>query len=145
MMNLESRHFKKGGKMKGDDISCRLVELAVQVIKLIRILPKNYVGKHVGKQLIRSATSGGANYEEARGAESNADFIHKLKIVLKELRESIFWLKVIEKAELITTYKLEKMLKEFGELANIIAQSIITIQERMVSKKIGRSENKKSK
>ncbi len=121
--------------MKGDDISRRFVELAVLVIKLVRALPKDFVGKHIGNQLLKAGTSGGANYEEARGAESNADFIHKLKIVLKELRESIFWLNVIEKAELIPAHKLTNILQEFEELANIIAQSIITTQKKLKNRK----------
>lgn len=121
--------------MKGDDISRRFVELAVRVIRLVRALPKDFVGKHIGNQLLKSGTSGGTNYEEARGSESNADFIHKLKIALKELRESIFWLNVIEKAELIPAPKLKNIHQEFEELANIIAQSVITTQKKLKNKK----------
>ncbi|MEA2096127.1 MAG: four helix bundle protein [Candidatus Cloacimonadota bacterium] len=117
--------------MKGDDISQRFIELAVRVIRLVKALPKDFVGKHIGNQLLRSGTSGGANYEEARGSESNADFIHKLEIALKELRESIFWVNVIGKAELIPTNKLEKILQEFNELSNIVAKSIITTQKKI--------------
>lgn len=124
--------------MKGDDISRRFIELAVRVIKLVRALPKDFVGKHIGNQLLKAGTSGGVPIyigKEARGSESNADFIHKLKIVLKELRESIFWLNVIEKAELIPAHKLKNILQEFEELANIIAQSIITTQKKLKNKK----------
>ena len=119
-------------EMKGDDISRRFIELAVRVIKLVRALPKDFVGKHIGNQFLKAGTSGGANYEEARGSESYADFIHKLKIVLKELRESIFWLNVIKEAELIPSHKIENILQEFEELANIIAQSIITTQKKLI-------------
>jgi len=114
--------------MKGDDIYQRFVEIAIRIIRLVKALPKDYIGMHIGNQLLKSGTSCGANYEEARGSESNADFIHKLKIVLKESRESIFWLKVIENAELMPSDSLNKIHKEFEELANIIAQSIITTQ-----------------
>ena len=83
--------------MKGDDISERLLDLSVRTIKLVKTLANNFINKHIGNQLLRSATSAGANYEEERSSESNADFVHKLKLVLKELRESIYWLKVIRK------------------------------------------------
>ncbi|MCD6328772.1 MAG: four helix bundle protein [Candidatus Cloacimonetes bacterium] len=119
--------------MKGDDINRRFIELAVRVIKLVRALPKDFIGKHIGNQLLKAGTSGGANYEEAGGSESKVDFIHKRKIVLKELRESIFWIKVIMEAELIPSHKLENILQEFEELANIIAKSIITTQKKLIN------------
>jgi four helix bundle protein len=81
-------------------------------------------------QLGRSATSAGANYEEACGAESRADFIHKMQLVLKESRESIYWLRLIKKADLISSSNLEKQIQEANELANIIAKSIVTAKSR---------------
>ena len=68
--------------MRGDDIAERLLEFAVRVIKMADSLPKSPSGKHISGQVIRFATSAGANHEEARGAESNKDFIHKLGICL---------------------------------------------------------------
>ena len=65
--------------MKGDDISDRLVDFAVRIINLVKSLPKDFVGKHIGNQLLKSGTSAGANYEEARGAESSADFIYPVR------------------------------------------------------------------
>lgn len=103
--------------MKGDDISERLVGFSVRVIRLITSLPKNFVGKHVSNQLLRSGTSPGANYEEARGAESSADFIHKLRIVLKELRETLYWLKVIKKGELLHSFDI--LCAEFCQLPGV--------------------------
>ena len=76
--------------MRGDDIANRLLEFAVRVLRLASALPKTLVGKHVGGQLIRCGTSAGANYEEARGAESLSDFVHKLGMSWKETRESCF-------------------------------------------------------
>ena len=70
------------------DIEDRLIDFAVRIIALIESLPKNKVGKHVGGQLLRSGTSPAPNYGEAQGAESRSDFIHKMKICLKELRET---------------------------------------------------------
>jgi len=117
--------------MKGEDISDRLVEFSVRIIRLANSLPKNAVGKHISNQLLRSGTSPGANYEEARGAESSADFTHKLRVVLKELRESLYWLKVIEKAKLLPSKKLENISNETEELSKIIAQSIITARKKL--------------
>lgn len=116
--------------MKGDDISDRLVDFSVRIIRLVNSLPKNCIGKHVAKQLLRSGTSSGANYEEARGAESLADFIHKLGIVLKELRETHYWLKVIKKGELLHSEELQNISNETEQLSKIIAQSIITVRNK---------------
>jgi len=115
---------------KGDDISDRLVDFSVRIIRLVNSLPKDFVGKHVANQLLRSGTSSGANYEEARGAESSADFIHKLGIVLKELRESLYWLKVIKKGELLHSKQLENILDETEQLSKVIAQSVITARKK---------------
>ena len=75
-------------QQKADDLEARLVDFAVRIIKLSNSLPKTPAGKHVANQILRSGTSPAANYGEARAAESNADFIHKLGIVLKELNET---------------------------------------------------------
>lgn len=79
---------------------------------------------------MRSSTSAGANYEEACGAESRADFIHKLQIVLKELRESLFWLRIVKRAALAPEALSDPLLQEADELAGIIAKSIITAKRK---------------
>jgi four helix bundle protein len=119
-------------KNKRNDLSERLLNFAAEIIKLALRLNKTAVGRHIGGQLTRSGTSAGANYEEACGAESRADFIHKLQIVLKELRESSYWLRLIRKIEFIpVTYpKFSALLKEAEELTNIIAKSIVTARKR---------------
>ena len=73
-----------------DDLSDRFMKFVVTILKLERELLKTYSGRHIYGQLFRAGTSAGANYEEARAGESRADFIHKMQIVLKELRESHF-------------------------------------------------------
>ena len=73
---------------------------------------------------MRSATSSGANYEEACGAESKADFIHKMQLVLKELRESLYWLKLVKGASLIPDEELQPLLSEAEELAKIVAKTL---------------------
>jgi len=112
-----------------DELSERLLGFTVRIIKLVNALPKTLVGRHLATQLLSSGTSPGANYEEACGAESRADFIHKLGVVLKELKESRFWLKVIGRAGLVPPQRLAPLLIECEELCAIIAQSIITAKK----------------
>lgn len=86
---------------KAYQISERLLDYAVKIINLCIKLNKTIIGRHIGNQLLRSGTSIGANYEEDCGAQSREDFIHKLQIVLKEIREFLFWLKLIKRSEII--------------------------------------------
>jgi len=116
-------------KSQSRKLSNRLLDLAVEVIKVIQIINKSYVGRQISGQLIRASTSAGANYEEACGAESRSDFIHKLQLVLKELRESAYWLKLITKANLLPYEKGELFIREVQELSNIIAKSVITAKK----------------
>jgi four helix bundle protein len=83
---------------KADFMSDRLLKFGAEVIRIVRKTYANQINRHIGMQLLRSATSVGANYEEARGAESRQDFSHKMQIILKEARESLFWLKLISKS-----------------------------------------------
>ncbi|MGD1155522.1 MAG: four helix bundle protein [Terriglobia bacterium] len=80
------------------DLDERLLEYAARLIKLVESLPNTLVGRRVADQLLHSGTSAGANYEEARGAESKDDFVHKLQIALKELRESNYRLRLLVKS-----------------------------------------------
>ena len=120
--------------MKGNrnDISERLLDFAAGIIKLSPQLNRTAVGRHISGQLTKSGTSSGANYEEACSAESRADFIHKLQIVLKELRETLYWLRLIERVNLLSSQKenLESLLQEADELTKIIASSIVTAKKK---------------
>jgi four helix bundle protein len=80
---------------QADEIEERLVNFAVRIVKLSASLPRTPAGRHIAGQILRSGTSPAPNYGEARGAESHADFVHKLRIVLKELNETSIWLRVI--------------------------------------------------
>ena len=111
------------------DLSERLLDFAVKIIKLIPRLNRTAVGRQISGQLIRSSTSAGANYEEACGAESRADFVHKLQIVLKELWESLYWLRLISKSGLMSIPIIDVHIKEGNELANIIGKSIVTAKK----------------
>jgi four helix bundle protein len=115
---------------KGDDIQERLIDFAVRVIRLCAHMPKNQAGRHVSGQLLRSGTAPPAHYAEARGAESPGDFIHKLKICLKELNESAVWLHIIIKSELLPESRLTEIQQECTELCRIINASIKTTQHK---------------
>lgn len=112
-----------------NSLSDRLLDFAAEVIKLAVRLNRTPVGHHIGMQIMRSATSAGANYEETCSAQSRADFVHKLQLVLKELRESMFWLRLIEKSDLILSPDLETLIKEANELANIVGKSVVTAKK----------------
>ena len=109
------------------DLQDRLIDFAVRIIKLSNALPETRAGKHVCAQILRSGTSPAPNYGEAQSAESKADFIHKLKIALKELRETEIWLKIIVRSGLIEhSATLAPLLKETDELIAILFKSVQT-------------------
>jgi four helix bundle protein len=89
------------GTRRGDDLARRLVEFAARIGKVVDAIPDTRLGRHVAGQLVRCGTAGGPNYAEARAAESKKDFIHKMGICLKELRESLSWLDLIVCADLL--------------------------------------------
>ena len=97
---------------------------------MIGNLPNTRVGNHIAGQLLRCGTSPAPNYGEAQGAESRADFIHKMKVCLKELRETRVWLLMIVRAKLIkTTSKLDPLIQETNELISIFVTSIRTAKK----------------
>ncbi len=115
------------------DLEARLVNFAVNIIRTAESLPETKVGKHIGGQLIRSGTSPAPNYGEAQDAESRADFIHKMKISLKELRETKVWLQMITQASLIKpSLKVEPVIKEAEELIAIFVASVKTAKKNNV-------------
>lgn len=111
---------------KGDDIEDRLVDFAVRIIHLCDAMPDTPAGRHIRGQLLRCGTSPAPNYGEARSAESPRDFLHKLKIVLKELNESRVWLKIIVRSQLFTQEDLENISDECEQLCRIMGKSIKT-------------------
>jgi four helix bundle protein len=121
---------QRGMSPKGADLSDRLIDFAVRIIRLIQTLPKDVYGRHIGGQLLRSGTSAGANYEEARGAESRADFAHKVGVAWKEAKESLYWLKVIHRAELIKRSRIEDLIGEADQLCAILNRSRLTALKR---------------
>jgi four helix bundle protein len=111
---------------KGDDIQERMIDFAVAAIKLCGKLPQTKAGEHMAGQLLRSGTHPGLHYGEVRGAESTNDFIHKLKVILKELNESANALEIIKRSEMVASEKVEPLAGECKELCKITAASIRT-------------------
>jgi len=114
---------------RADELEDRLIDFAVRIIKLSANLPKTPAGKHIAGQILRSGTSPAPNYGEARGAESNADFVHKLGIVLKELNETSIWLRIIERSQLLKRELLLEIIGENRELSRIFTSSLKTAKE----------------
>ena len=102
--------------------------------KVVDALPDTRLGRHVAGQLVRSGTSPAPNYEEGCAAESRADFIHKLSICLKELRESRSWMRLIIKTEMLPEHRISELLDECNQLCNIIGQSIVTAKQNKNSR-----------
>ena len=117
------------------DLEERLINFAVLIIDLVGKLPNNYTGRHFGNQLLRSGSSPALNYGEAQAAESDADFIHKMKVCLKELRESQICLKIIKRKPLLVNKILDIALQESGELVAIFTSSITTTEARINQEK----------
>ena len=117
-------------KSQSDQLEERLIDFASQIIQFSTELPKTPVGRHVAIQILRSGTSPAPNYAEARGAESRADFIHKLGIVQKELNETSVWLRILSKTVAEKKEKVVAILEENQELARIITASVITAKAR---------------
>jgi len=118
--------------MNSTELENRLIDFSVLIIEIANELPNSKAGNHLGGQIIRSGTSPALNYGEAQSAESRRDFIHKSKIILKELRETLVNLKIIYKAKL---YKTEEKkifaMKENNELISIFVASVKTAQKNM--------------
>ena len=120
--------------MKPDDLSERLLSFAARIGKVVDALPDTRMARHIAGQLVRCGTSPAPNYEEARAAESRADFVHKLAICLKELRECRCWIKLIIKTDLLPEHKVGELLDECEQLCNIMGRSIVTARENKNAK-----------
>lgn len=116
-------------KNKKFDLEDRLIEFVVSIIQVVEKLPNTHTGRHIANQLIRCGTSPASNYGEAQSAESRSDFIHKIKIALKELRETKVWLKIIQRKSLVRCAKdLGEIIAECDELISIFVTSVKTAE-----------------
>lgn len=118
--------------MKPNQLEERLIQFAVDVILLCKSMDKSFAAEHLTKQLIRSSTSVALNYGEARSGESTKDFLHKMKISLKELRESHVNMKIQKGAKLILDIEeLDRLIDENNQLISIFVASIKTASNKV--------------
>jgi four helix bundle protein len=111
---------------KTNNLEKRIISFAASIVSLSSKLPRTPQARHIGDQILRSGTAAAANYAEARAAESRADFIHKLKVVSKELNETSVWLELIVQTDLLVGETIGGTLAENRELCRIISASIRT-------------------
>ena len=112
------------------EMSKRLIGYGCQVISLTAALPKTASAQHVSIQLFRAATSIGANYEEAQGAESRLDFIHKLQLAIKECRETTYWLHLLDQSRWEPRDKITACLNESLQLRAMLSKAVVTAKSR---------------
>ena len=118
--------------MKKFDLEDRLIDYAISISEIVDKIDSSKLGSYISGQIIRSGSSPALNYGEAQSAESKKDFVHKLKIVLKELKETRVCLKIIERKPLVRdTQILVPVLKETEELIAIIYKSIETAKQNI--------------
>jgi four helix bundle protein len=109
------------------DLAERLLEFAARIVRLAESLPRSEAGRHIAGQILRSGTSPYANHAEAEDAESVDDFVHKLKLCLKEMRETWRWLRLIQRIPLVKKPDLlESLVDEADQLIRIFRKSVIT-------------------
>jgi four helix bundle protein len=111
------------------DLEERLLEFSALIIRLVDALPNTRAGNHVAGQLLRSGTSPYGNHGEVEAAESRKDFVHKLKVSLKELKETRRWLRLIERSRMLPEKSLAPILAETEELIRIFFTSIRTAEQ----------------
>ena len=117
-------------RRKGDNIAERLLTFSGNMLRIQKSFSRDVAGRHAARQLVRSATAGGALYEEARCSESRADFIHKVRVASKELRESLYWLKLVQHVPLTTDPRVSGLIGEADELVAIFMASAKTAKGR---------------
>ena len=123
---------EREGANREFDLWDRLIEFTIRVLNVVESLPETRVGKHIAGQLVRSGTSPSPNYSEACAAESRRDFLHKMKVCLKELRETFTWLTIIQRKPVIEpATKLDPILNECNELIAIFVSSIETAKANL--------------
>src|SRR5688572_6017340 len=107
---------ERSPQLRANELEDRLIDFAVRIVRLSANLPRTTAGKHISSQIMRSGTSPAPNYVEARGAESQADFVHKLAIVLKELNETSIWLRIIGRSGMLREALIAQLVRENNEL-----------------------------
>lgn len=112
--------------MTREEMKQRTKDYANRVVRVCDSLPDGWVAQTLGKQLLRSGTSVGANYRAVCRAKSNADFINKLRIVEEECDESLFWMEILSDNQLVSASRLKKLMQEGNEILAIVVSSAKT-------------------
>lgn len=120
---------KEAGIPYGKGIVDRTIGFSIRIINLYRELERDRVGSIIGKQLLRCATSIGANIHEAQGGQSKSDFISKVSIAYKESRETLYWLKLIEESKVISPNRLVDIKDEASQITKILSSIILTSKQ----------------
>ena len=116
--------------MNEEQFKARTRQLALEIIQLVESLPRSRTADVIGRQLLRSGTSIGANYRAACRGKSKADVISKLAIVEEEADESIYWLELLIEAKIVELSRVESLLKETNEIVAMVVASIKTLRGR---------------
>ena len=119
--------------MTREEMKARTKSFANRIVKLCEALPDKWIAKTLGRQLLRSGTSVGANYRAVCRAKSNADFIHKLRVVEEECDESLFWMELLVENNLIKPARLNDLMKEANEILSIVVASAKTARTSRAS------------
>ncbi len=136
-MRIKKLGFKQAGNrehenrdaeysVKNQDLRERLYAFALDIVKFVKTLPRDWVALEIGRQLLNSGTSVDANYEEACGAFSKKEFTYKLSIAFREAKESHYWLRLLYDSEIVTGSTIEYLLQESKEIRNILGKSVKT-------------------
>jgi four helix bundle protein len=115
---------------KGNDIGERSFIFGVRIVKMVSVLSKNIASDAIGKQVVRSGTSIGANISEAQGAISKKEFIYHMNIAKREARETLFWLRMITESGLVANEKLKDLIDECNQLVAILVTIIKKSQQK---------------
>ena len=123
--------------MNEKEFQARTKDLALRVIRMVGAIPKNPMESQIiCKQLLRSATSVGANYRAACRGKSTADLISKLSIVLEEADETLYWMELLVESGLVPAHKLENLMKETNEIVSMLVASVKTLRSKSKQSRI---------
>ncbi len=115
-----------------EELRKRFYAFALEVVKLVRSLPKELAAQEIGRQLIRAGPSVAANYEEATGGYSKEDFTYKMSVSFKEAKESNFWLRLLRDSGIVTGDGVERLIQESQEIRNILGKGVTTAKRRQI-------------
>ncbi|MBI3158432.1 MAG: four helix bundle protein [Chloroflexi bacterium] len=117
--------------MNADALKKRTKDFGLRVIRLVDVLPTSRTANHIGQQLMRSATSVGANYRAACRGRSKAEFVAKAGIAIEEADESLYWMELLTEAKLVSEEKLKDLMKEANELVAILTATVKTARKNL--------------